>query len=307
MLDGLDGLGVAIIAPSGALPEPDALTRAASLLSDAGARVTIDLQARSVHQRFAGDDASRLQTLYRYLDDPAIQIILAARGGYGLTRLLPEIDFARIAQSGKRLLGHSDFNTLQLALLARTGAASIVGPMACYDFGAEQPNSWTLEQFIQALGGAEIQIEWQSEGAAVQGQWQGILWGGNLSVLTSLLGTPYFPAITQGILFLEDVNEHPYRVERMLLQLHQAGVLESQRAIVLGDFSNYRLTEYDAGYDLPLAIQAVAQRCKTPLITGLPFGHCPRKTSLPMGQRATLQTGSGRASLSFAGLNLLSA
>ncbi len=301
----LQGLGIAIIAPSGALPEPAALERAQALLTAAGARVSVSAQTCARHQRFAGDDAMRLSALHASLDDPTVDIILSARGGYGLTRLLPEIDFARIAASGKCLLGHSDFNTLQLALLAQTGAASLCGPMACYDFGALETNADCLQWFAQALGKKTAQVQWQSDAEKLSVQ--GMLWGGNLSVLVSLLGTPYFPQIDRGILFLEDINEHPYRVERMLLQLHQAGVLDRQQAILLGDFSNYRLIDYDAGYDLPAAIVAVRERCSVPLITGLPFGHCPQKASLPMGHTATLEIRGQTATLSFAGLGLLPA
>lgn len=301
----LPGLGIGIIAPSGALPEPEALDRAQARLMAAGAQLKVSAQACTQYQRFAGDDLVRLSALHEYLDDPAVQLILAARGGYGLTRLLPQIDFARLAASGKWLAGHSDFNTLQLALLAQTGAPSLVGPMACYDFGALETNADCLRWFAQALGRQTVQVQWQTTAERISAE--GTLWGGNLSVLVSLLGTPYFPQIERGILFLEDINEHPYRIERMLLQLQHAGVLDRQHAILLGDFSSYRLTEYDAGYDLPTAFAAVAQRCSAPLVSGLPFGHCARKASLPMGPAATLEVRDQNATLTFAGLDLLPA
>jgi len=124
-----------------------------------------------------------------------------------------------------------------------------------------------------------------------------VLWGGNLTMLTSLLGTEYLPSIDQvkgGILFVEDVNEHPYRIERMLQQLMDAGYLSQQKALILGDISSYRLSDVDRGYDLNAAIDAIRQRLgdSVPVLTGLPFGHCPDKLTLPVGRTASLSASS---------------
>ena len=117
---------------------------------------------------------------------------------------------------------------------------------------------------------------------------EGRLWGGNLAMLVSLLGTPYFPTIDDGILFLEDVGEHPYRVERMLLQLQQAGVLERQRAVVLGEFTAYKLGAYENGYDFEAMLAYVRATLPLPVLTGLPLGHVRRHTTLPFGGMARL-------------------
>jgi muramoyltetrapeptide carboxypeptidase len=117
---------------------------------------------------------------------------------------------------------------------------------------------------------------------------KGTLWGGNLCVLNTLLGTPHWPKVKGGILFLEDVNEHPYRIERSLLQLHQAGVLDAQKAIVLGAFTDYRKSPLDRGYNLKTVIAYLRSMTKTPILTGLPFGHVPTKVSLPVGAKVTL-------------------
>jgi muramoyltetrapeptide carboxypeptidase len=116
----------------------------------------------------------------------------------------------------------------------------------------------------------------------------GMLWGGNLTVLTSLIGTPYFPSEQQyqrGVLFLEDVNEHPYRIERMLMQLLDAGILAKQSAILMGGFSAYRLYDNDRGYSLQAAFEAIRSRLpdSIPILTDLPFGHQPNKLTLPVG------------------------
>ena len=119
---------------------------------------------------------------------------------------------------------------------------------------------------------------------------RGTLWGGNLAMVMSLLGTPHWPGIKGGILFLEDVNEHPYRIERCLLQLHQAGVLGAQRAVVLGHFSQWKPSPLDRGYTLKTAIAQLRSVCKTPILTGLPMGHVPTIVTLPVGARVTLAT-----------------
>jgi len=117
---------------------------------------------------------------------------------------------------------------------------------------------------------------------------RGTLWGGNLCMVNSLLGTRHFPSIKGGILFLEDVNEHPYRVERCLLQLHQAGVLKAQKAVLLGAFTEWRKSPFDRGYTLKSMVAHLRSVTRTPILTGLPFGHVPTKVSLPVGARVTL-------------------
>jgi muramoyltetrapeptide carboxypeptidase len=116
----------------------------------------------------------------------------------------------------------------------------------------------------------------------------GTLWGGNLCMVNSLLGTRHWPRVKGGVLFLEDVNEHPYRIERNLLQLQQAGVLDAQKAIVLGAFSNYKKSPNDRGYTLKSVLQHLRALTRTPILTGLPFGHVPTKVSLPVGARVQL-------------------
>jgi muramoyltetrapeptide carboxypeptidase len=114
------------------------------------------------------------------------------------------------------------------------------------------------------------------------------LWGGNLSVLTSLIGTPYFPDIRGGILYLEDLAEHPYRIERMLTQWLHAGILARQKAIVLGAFTHYKLSSHDAGFQINTVVDRLRQQLKVPVLTGLPYGHVATKVCLPFGVQAQL-------------------
>ena len=129
--------------------------------------------------------------------------------------------------------------------------------------------------------GKVIAAEWDFEG-------EGTLWGGNLAMVVHLAGTPHFPRVNDGILFLEDISEHPYRIERSLLQLHQAGVLDAQKAVVLGAFSDWRQSPHDRGYDMKAVVRHLRGLTKTPIVTGLPFGHVPTKVTMPVGARVTL-------------------
>ncbi len=272
-----------VLSPSSALPEAQQLDRAEECLTQLGFSVQRDPDVLAQHTRFAGTDAQRLAAIERSTEGEH-GIVLASRGGYGLSRLLPSIDWQRIADSGKRYVGHSDFTAFNLALLAQTGQISYAGPSAAFDFGAEVVDELTADLFAETMRGELEILSFESFNSdPVDGR--GILWGGNLAMVCSLLGTPYFPAINQGILFLEDVGEHPYRIERMLAQLLQAGVLERQLAIVLGNFSDYRLQPHDQGYTLDSVIEWLRSQCRVPIITGLPYGHTEIKATLPVGKK----------------------
>lgn len=289
--------GVYLVSPSGAVPERERIDQARVHLKALGFQPVLDRAALLRDQRFAGTDEQRLAALERACSQKH-PIVMATRGGYGLSRLLPRIDWKAMADSGKRFVGHSDFTFFQLALLAKTGAISYAGPMASFDFGGKRVDDLTAALFAEALRGELEILSFESEQADPV-DCRGILWGGNLAVLTSLLGTPYFPRI-RGILFLEDVNEHPYRVERMLVQLAQAGVLAKQRAIVLGSFTDYKLTAHDDDYDLSSVIAWLRKEVKVPVVPGLPFGHVRTKATLPVGAKVGLATEDGMAYLVFA-------
>ncbi len=290
--------GIGIYAPAGFAQEPAALARAVALLEARGHRVVVDPSCHMRWQRFAAPDDERLAGVLRMVADPRVDLALTLRGGYGWTRLLPRMDFARIADSGKRWLGYSDFTAFALAALALTGMKSFAGPSATGDFGAEAPSEFMLAHCFGLLDADTYAVACDLEGPA-RFSTAGTLWGGNLALVAHLLGTPYFPRIDDGILFLEDVGEHPYRIERMLYQLHHAGVLTRQRAILLGRFTDYELNGNDAGYDMAAAVAQLRSVVQAPVYTGLPFGHVADKLTLPVGGHCALEVGDGRARLTF--------
>jgi muramoyltetrapeptide carboxypeptidase len=291
-------IGIAIIAPGGRAPDGAPLALGIERLEQRGCLVHNYYDPAHDFQRFGGTDEGRLAQLAAAVADPDVQVVMALRGQYGITRLLPRIDFDALAASGKIFVGFSDITALHMGLMAKTGAISYAGPMFAADFATDQPVEFTLDNFWQCLAGPTHVITEQAAGNPSLDV-SGKIWGGNLAMLVSLLGTEYFPRIEGGILFVEDINEHPYRVERMLLQLLQAGVLGRQKALVLGDFSAYRLSPADKGYDFDVMLDYLRRTLPLPVLTGLQFGHIAKRVTIPFGARARLVSDGARFELTM--------
>ncbi|MGF6099461.1 muramoyltetrapeptide carboxypeptidase [Enterobacter sp. A4] len=280
-----------LIAPSGYCINQDAAQRGVQRLLDFGHQVENQTIIPRRQQRFAGTEAQRLNDINSLVNlKGENQIVLAVRGGYGASRLLESIDWQGLAQRQQQdpllICGHSDFTVIQLGLLALHNVITFSGPMLAGNFGAPELDTFTVEHFWRALRNSTYSVEWQGNGP--HWECEGQLWGGNLAMLVSLIGTPWMPHIEDGILVLEDINEHPFRVERMLLQLYHAGILERQSAIVLGSFSGSAPNDYDAGYTLETMVDFVRSRLDIPVITGLDFGHEQQTVTLALGAHASL-------------------
>ena len=299
-----------IYSPSSAQRDKPAFRRGVARLRALGHDVEIDPDALATHMRFAGSDETRLAAIHRAAASGA-DLAMTSRGGYGLTRILAGIQYKAVAKairSGTRFVGFSDFTALQCALFAKTGAVTWIGPAVHDDFGKHEPADEIMQACLDDLlrgqgEGAGWQLPRQAarvgaadDAAKSPGVEQmlpkpvrkAVLWGGNLAVLTSLVGTPYFPQVTGGVLVLEDIAEHPYRVERMLTQLLHAGVLARQKAIVLGQFTQYQLAPNDKGYKLDTAVDWLRGKLKVPVLRNLPMGHVPTKVVLPFGMPVDL-------------------
>ncbi len=313
-----------IYSPSGAVRDKAAFKRGVARLKFLGHDVEVDVDALASHQRFAGDDETRLAAIHRAAASGA-DVALISRGGYGITRILGGIRYKAVAKAiekGTEFVGISDFTAFSLAVLAKTGAITWAGPALCEGFGvADQSDSADGHGHVSSSGPDDIMedcfndlITGQGEGAGWRQNLESAanattteasksvsakvkadfvinhapLWGGNLAVLSSMVGTPYLPDIKGGVLFLEDVAEHPYRVERMLTQLLHAGVLARQRAIVLGQFTEYKLVPHDKGFKLHTVVNWLRSQLKIPVLTNLPYGHVATKVLLPVGARVDL-------------------
>lgn len=295
-----------IYSPAGAVRDKTGFKRGIKRLESQGHQVEIDKDALTSHERFAGDDATRLQAISRAASSGA-DLTLITRGGYGLTRILPQINYKQIAKSiarGTHWMGYSDFTAFQAALFAKmrmsAGAATISGASLIADFGVDTSNSevdditeacfddvllgqnegagWALPKRTQA--DRALREQYALKPLSIKGS---SLWGGNLSVLTSLIGTPYMPLIKGGVLWFEDTGESPFRIERMLTQWLNAGILAKQKTIVLGQFTESKLYPHDKGFNMASVAARLRAQLKIPVLTGLPFGHVPTKVMLPFG------------------------
>jgi muramoyltetrapeptide carboxypeptidase len=283
-----------IFSPSSAIRNKAAVRRGVARLKALGHEVELDPSVFATHMRFAGDDETRLAAIERAAASGA-DISIITRGGYGLTRLLPSLPYKAIAKAidrGMQFVGLSDFTAFQNAVLAETGRVTWSGPAIGEDFGVEgEPDEIMQACFDDLVTGQGEGTGWQlprAEAVAEPLQEKGVLWGGNLAIVTALAGTPWMPKVKGGILFLEDVSEHPYRIERMLTQLLYTGVLQKQKAILLGHFTNWIPVPHDKGYRLKTVVDWLRHQVQAPVLTGLPFGHVPTKVCLPVGAKVTL-------------------
>lgn len=303
-----------VVAPSGFAESYDRVNIGLTRLYNAGFTVTNQQAGSRRYQRFAGTDAERINDFQEVATGrvKTPKVLMGLRGGYGAARLLPSIDFAslgaRMRERGTLFVGFSDVCAVQLALLAKGNMMSFAGPMVYSEFGKPDPSVFTMDSFIRGTTNATNTIDV----ATIQRSdvnVEGTLWGGNLSVLASLAGTPYMPDIDGGILFIEDVGEQPYRIERMLNTLYLAGVLQKQRAIIFGDFRMGSIRDiYDSSYDFSAVINQISRVARVPVLSGFPFGHITNKATFPLGAHAKVRSsGNGGYSVTFSGYPTLQA
>jgi len=302
-----------IYSPASAVRDKAAFKRGIARLKALGHEVEVDADALATHTRFAGDDATRLAAIHRAAASGA-SVAMISRGAYGFTRILPGIQYKKVAKAierGTRFVGMSDFTAFQAAVLAKTGVTTWAGPSLEIDWGVQgEPDDIMAACFDDLLTGHGEGAGWRMDKEKPRADGtpavpdvyvkSAQLWGGNLAVLASLAGTPYLPEVKGGILFLEDIGEHPYRVERMLTQLLYAGVLARQKAVVLGQFTNYKLAPHDKGFKLQSVVDWLRAQIKAPVLTNLPFGHVATKVLLPVGGQVSLSV-EGRDALIYWG------
>ncbi|MDO4937410.1 MAG: LD-carboxypeptidase [Sutterellaceae bacterium] len=262
--------------------DEDLLEKGFEALEDLGWNVVVTENLHTLYKGFAGEDAMRARSLIAAFEDPEVDVVLGARGGYGTTRLLDLLPWKTLAESPAVFVGLSDLTAINLGLM-RHGRASWQGPVATY---FARNNEDCRMRFMRAMTSPVFDIELDVAGdeCDVEGQ----IWGGNLSMLVSLLGTDYFPTQKQfadGILYIEDVNEPAWRIERMLNQLIQAGVLTRQQVLIVGSMIGHDRWQGtgNAAFKLEDALDYVRQTTGVKIVTGLPFGHVHDTLTLPVG------------------------
>jgi len=300
------GSRVALVAPAGPLLERDDLTRAESLCRALGYEPVLGRNTAERHGYFAGTDEQRLADLNDALRDPEVAAVWCIRGGYGTTRILDRVDFDALARRPKPVVGYSDITAVLNAVTRRTGIVTFHAPMA----RASMP-PFSRSHFERVLATPEpagrlgrlpdppdVLLPRENRIATMRGGVaEGPLAGGNLTLLQCLIGTAHFPVLDGAVLFLEDVGEDLYRVDRMLAHLRMAGALDRLAGIVVGRFTELKRAMADgalgfdevlATYFLPLGI---------PVAYGFPIGHIDDQWTLPLGVRARFDADNGELEL----------
>ena len=302
------GQTVALISPSSGLAM-DQINKAIDNMNSLGLKSKLGKYADKSNGFLAGTDAQRIEDIHWAFTDPSIDAVWCLRGGYGLSRILPQIDFAKIKSNPKPFIGYSDITALHVAIHQRTGLVTFHGPVATSTF-----SDYARDHVVKTLlsGTAPDKIAISPDNAAntnllyktqviTPGKARGRLIGGNLSLLTAVAGTPYALKDVRGkILFTEDVGEKPYRIDRMFVQLKQSLDLRSCAGIALGIFA-----DCDAPEGSPTVIDVIKDQFSDlgiPVICGLSFGHIRDQFTLPLGVTAEMNTADASLTLMQSGV-----
>lgn len=274
---------VAITCPAKKLPKP--MSDAISLLQSWGLEVVLGETVNASYHQFAGDDGLRAKDLQRFIDDDSIKAIIAARGGYGTIRMIDKVDFSRFGLHPKWVVGFSDITLLHAHLFSNYGAQSIHGQMPV---NIPDASANSLETLRRALFGEELTYEFHTHVLNRTGQGTGLLIGGNLSLLVAALNSVSDMDYTGKILFLEDVGEYLYSVDRMLRTLKRAGKLQHLAGLIVGAFTEIKDNEIPFGQTIPEMIMDVVQEYNYPVCFDFPAGHIPNNCSMVLGKKIDL-------------------
>jgi muramoyltetrapeptide carboxypeptidase len=285
---------IAITCPAKKLPQP--MTDAIALLQSWGLEVVLGDTVTASYHQFAGDDDLRARDLQRFIDDDSIKAIIAARGGYGVIRMIDKVDFSRFTQNPKWLVGFSDITVLHTHLFANYRAQSIHGQMP---INIPDASARSLTTLRKALFGEELSYEFKSHTLNRSGESSGILVGGNLSLLVAVSGSVSEFDYTGKILFIEDVGEYLYTVDRMLRKLKRAGMLSQLAGLIVGGFSEIKDNDIPFGQTVPQIIMDIVNEYDYPVCFDFPAGHIPDNCSLIFGRSISLHVHQQQANVRF--------
>lgn len=285
---------IAIVCPAKKLP--GSIASAIAIFESWGLEVIIGKTVTADHYQFAGDDALRTEDLQTFLDDPDIKAIIAGRGGYGTIRIIDDLDFTKFKKSPKWIVGFSDVTVLLSHLLADLNMQSIHGQMP-YTFDKATPES--LASLRTALFGGEISYEYSSAGSLVNraGEAEGILIGGNLTLLVMLQGSISEIDYTDKILFIEDVGEHEYSIDRMMRMLKRSGKLAKLRGLIVGAFNEIGTESIPFGASPEEVIWEIVKEYDYPVCFNFPLGHIDNNRAMVVGKKVKLSVGIKSAKL----------
>lgn len=288
---------IGLVAPSGPLLEPDDLSRALELclaldlVPVPGAHVT------DVRGYLAGSDDARVSDLNAAIEDPDLDAVWCLRGGYGVTRILDRVNYGALESHPRIVLGYSDITALLLAIHARTGLVTFHGPVARHGL-TEFSRRHLVRTIFDPPCMGELALPAPPAGVlvpesprvvtVVEGVAEGPLIGGNLSLLHCLVGTPYLPSLEGAILFLEDIGEAMYAIDRVLSHLRLAGLLAGLAGVAIGRFTNLRRTASEGALGLETVLRDYFAPMEIPVVHGFPIGHLEDQWTLPIGCRSRL-------------------
>ena len=282
---------IGFIGPSGAVRVEGAIERAAEEAERMGYRVKLGKSCGQAYGYLSGTDALRAQDVNEMFRDQDVNAIFCVRGGYGTTRMLDLLDYDAIRKNPKIFVGYSDITAMHAAILKECSLVTFAAPMPVSDWSAGPLDAFSLESMMRILGTDQPAGEqanspdYHKRKTINSGSCEGMLVGGNLMLVTSLLGTPYELDTKDRILFLEEIGEHTYCIDRMLTQLRLAGKLDQCAGIVFGDFKNCEIEYKNYGFSIEEIIRDVVAPCRKPVFTGYQAGHCTPKITLPYGTR----------------------
>ena len=292
-----------VIAPASAPPEPRALAQSLEKLAELGFKPRLGKNARARNGFLAGTDRERAADVMEMFRDKSIRAIFCVRGGYGTARLLELLDYKLIEKHPKIFIGYSDITSLHCAFLKRAGLVTFHGPMLNSDINKPDFPVFALESMLgvltQAKAYGSIRAGCPTSNARIlrRGKASGRLIGGNLSILCATMGTPDQPSFKDKILFLEDLDEAPYRFDRMLTHLRNAGLLQQLAGVAIGVNANCEDPKAAAAREFRQSLEDVLLDrllpLKIPVVSGLPFGHVPMNATLPVGVNVALDAVKG--------------
>jgi muramoyltetrapeptide carboxypeptidase len=300
------GSRVALLAPAGPMLERDDLTRGEELCRALGLEPILGASAGKRHGYLAGSDDERLADLNRAIRDPSIDAIWCLRGGFGVTRILDRVDFAPLLARPKAVIGYSDVTALILGLHAATGLVAFHAPMARAPMPAFTRAGFEAALF-RATPAARLPHLPSPTGTLVPrsprlltiraGVAEGPLLGGNLSLVAALQGTRHLPSFDGAILFLEDVGEDLYRIDRMLAQLRMTGMLSRLAGVIIGQFTEMKRGTSEGALGFDEILSTYFGPLGVPVLSGVPIGHVDEQWTIPLGVRARLDATAGEVDL----------
>lgn len=285
---------IAITCPAKKLPAP--MTDAVSLLQSWGLEVVLGDTVTASYHQFAGDDAMRAADMQRFIDDDSVKAIIAARGGYGTIRMIDKVDFIRLQQNPKWLVGFSDITLLHSHLLGNYNLQTIHGQMPV---NIPDASAHSLETLRKALFGGELKYEFKQNSRGRNGTATGMVTGGNLSLLIATLGSASDVDYDGKILFIEDVGEYLYSVDRMMHTLKRAGKLQNLAGLLVGGFTGIKDNDIPFGQTVPEIVMNVVAEYNYPVCFGFPAGHIPDNCALVMGRAASISVSASTVSVIF--------